>query len=116
MDAFDPSLVFVCRVDDVPEGQIRRFDAGENAAIAVANVQGTLFAFDDRCTHGAASLSEDGQLIGHVVECGWHCGQFDVRTGEAVAAPCTEDLRSFALVLEDRLVFVKKCELAAASN
>lgn len=116
MSAFDPSFVFFCRVDDVPEGQIRRFDAGDDMSIAIANVLGALFAFEDRCTHGAASLAEDGQLIGDIVECGWHCGRFDVRTGKAVAAPCTEDLRTFALVLQEGSVYLKKSELAALSS
>jgi p-cumate 2,3-dioxygenase ferredoxin component len=114
MDIIDPSLVFICRVGDVPDGQIRRFDINDHA-IACANVGGLFYAFEDRCTHGEASLSEDGQLIGHTVECGWHCGQFDIRSGEAIAAPCTDALRIFAVVQQDESLFVKASEVAASS-
>ena len=116
MDSVDPSLIFICRTDDVPDGQIRRFDYGGDCAIAIANVGGTFYAFDDRCTHGEASLAEDGQLIGHTVECGWHCGQFDLRSGEAIAAPCTIDLQIFAVTQHGGSLFVKTNEVATLSN
>jgi hypothetical protein len=55
--------------------------------------------------HIDRSLSEDGELAGHTVECGWHCGQFDIRTGKAVASPCAIDLRTYQVeVREGRLV------------
>jgi p-cumate 2,3-dioxygenase ferredoxin component len=116
MDSVDPSLVFICRTGDVPDGQIRRFDGVGDRAIAIANVGGTFYAFDDRCTHGEASLSEDGQLFGHIVECGWHCGQFDLRSGEAIAAPCTEDLRTFVITQHDGSLFIRTSEVATLSN
>jgi len=116
MHDFDPCFVFVCRTSDVPEGQIVLFGAGDNKSVAIANVCGSFFAFDDRCTHGEASLSQDGQLTGHVIECGWHCGQFDVRTGRALTAPCTEDLRTYSVTVREGLLLVKKSELAALSG
>ncbi len=116
MDSFDPSIVFIGRAGDVPDGQILRFDRANERALAIPNVGGTFYAFDDLCTHGEASLSEDGQLIGHAVECGWHCGQFDLRTGEAIAAPCTEDLRIFAITEHDGSLFIRTNEVAALSN
>ena len=73
---------------EVPEGEARRFAAPGRRPIAVFNVSGVFFATDDTCTHGMASLSE-GLLDGEVVECPWHAGAFNVRTGEPVAAPCT---------------------------
>ena len=95
----------LCGVDDVPAGQIRQFAVdGLDWAIAVANVEGEYFAFEDRCTHGGASLAEEGELSGHIVECGWHGGQFDVRTGGATASPCTIDLKTYEIdVREGRL-------------
>ena len=75
----------LCSIDDVPAGQIRQFAVdGLDVAVAVANVEGEYFAFEDRCTHGRL-LAEEGELSGHTVECGWHGGQFNIRTGEATA-------------------------------
>ena len=116
MESADPSLLFLCRVNDVPEGQICRFDHANDCAIAVANVGGNFYAFEDRCTHGEASLADDGQLIGFSVECGWHCGQFDIRTGAAIAAPCEIDLKTFDLTRQEDSLFVRAAEVATLDN
>jgi p-cumate 2,3-dioxygenase ferredoxin subunit len=98
----------VCRVEDVPEGQVRRFAVGSiEAAIAIARVDGRFYTFEDRCTHGQASLAEEGDLTGYTIECGWHAGQFDIRTGEAIAAPCMIDLQIYETSLVDGRLFVK---------
>jgi p-cumate 2,3-dioxygenase ferredoxin subunit len=98
----------ICKVDDVPEGQVRQFTVdGIEAAVAIARVEGRFYAFEDTCTHGQASLAEEGELMGLTIECGWHAGQFDIRTGEAIAAPCTIDLRTFETVLLDGRVLLK---------
>ena len=54
--------------------------------IAIFLVDGTVFATANRCTHGDARLC-DGWVEGHEIECPLHQGRFDVRTGEATAAP-----------------------------
>ena len=53
--------------------------------LAVFNVGGEFFVTDDLCTHGPGSLSE-GYLEDDVIECNFHNGQFNVRTGEVVVA------------------------------
>jgi len=54
--------------------------------IAIYLVDGAVYATANRCTHGDALLC-DGFLQGHEIECPHHQGRFDVRTGEATAAP-----------------------------
>jgi p-cumate 2,3-dioxygenase ferredoxin subunit len=49
--------------------------------IAVANVGGPYYAFDDACTHEQCSLAEEGELTGTTVTCTCHGSEFDVRTG-----------------------------------
>lgn len=57
---------------------------------------------DDMCTHGPGSLSEGG-IIGDVVECSFHNGVFDIRTGAVLAPPCITPLKNYpACVLENR--------------
>jgi p-cumate 2,3-dioxygenase ferredoxin subunit len=103
----------VCRVEDVPEGQVRQFTVdGIEAAIAIARVDGQFYTFEDCCTHGQASLAEEGELTGYTIECGWHGGQFDIRTGEAIASPCTIDLQIYETRLVDGRLFVKVSDQA----
>ena len=51
--------------------------------LAVYNVDGEFYATENFCPHRGARLTE-GILCGHIVECGLHGWQFDVRTGECL--------------------------------
>ena len=93
----------VCAASDVAENSVKRFEAGPG--LAVYNIGGTFYATDDECTHAAASLA-DGILEGDVIECSLHFGAFNVKTGEAVQAPCFTALRTYKVVLRDGQVYV----------
>ena len=66
-------------------GEMQAVDV-DGQKIAVANVDGTLYAFADACTHMQCSLS-GGELEGRTVVCPCHLGTFDVRTGEVLDGP-----------------------------
>jgi len=94
----------LCSIDEVLEGTAIRVDT-EGRAFAVYNVAGQFFVTDDTCTHGPGSLSE-GFIDGHIVECNFHNGQFDIRTGEVVAPPCIIPLKTYPAIVEDDAVFI----------
>jgi nitrite reductase/ring-hydroxylating ferredoxin subunit len=66
----------------------------KGARIAVANVQGTYYAFDDECTHEHCSLAE-GDLAGTTVTCMCHGAEFDVTSGAVLAPPAIVPLRVY---------------------
>ncbi len=107
------SLVVLCPVDAIEAGAIRKETLPDGTPIALYNVDGTIFATDDTCTHGAASLADDGVLEGKVVECSWHFGRFDVTTGEPCASPCVVPLKTYRVVIADGIVSV---EIAAKQD
>ncbi|NIJ37451.1 nitrite reductase/ring-hydroxylating ferredoxin subunit [Sphingopyxis panaciterrae] len=74
--------------------------------IAVFRVDGELYALDDHCSHGNASLSE-GWVEGNCVECPLHQARFNLRTGEPETGPALEPVRSFKLRTEGTDVFVE---------
>ena len=43
---------------------------------------------------GPGSLSE-GYIDGDVVECNFHNGQFDIKTGEVVSPPCMIPVKTY---------------------
>jgi p-cumate 2,3-dioxygenase ferredoxin subunit len=102
----EPTVTALCAAADVEPGTVRQAMLDSGHLLAVFNVDGEWFVTDDTCTHGAASLSEEGALSGHVIECGWHNGAFDVRTGAACSMPCTEPLRSWPVQIVDGQVCV----------
>jgi naphthalene 1,2-dioxygenase system ferredoxin subunit len=62
--------------------------------IALYDLDGTVYATDDICTHAYAKLS-DGWLDNGEIECPLHAGRFDVKTGKATAPPCVDDVRVY---------------------
>jgi p-cumate 2,3-dioxygenase ferredoxin subunit len=99
-------LVELCVADDVADGEIRRGELPNGHAVAIYNVNGHFFVTDDRCSHGEASLSEDGSLDGHEVECSWHFGRFDIRTGMPCAMPCEHAIRCWPVKIDNGRVYV----------
>jgi nitrite reductase (NADH) small subunit len=73
--------------DEIPTGQIREFQVA-GKAIAIANVDGKLFAINSVCLHHGGPLGE-GELDGSVVSCPWHGWQYDVTTGKLTQQPDT---------------------------
>jgi nitrite reductase/ring-hydroxylating ferredoxin subunit len=94
----------VCPVEDVAENSVKAFEIG-TTTLAVYNIGGEFFATDNECTHGAASLA-DGILEDDVIECTLHFGAFNVKTGQAVSAPCFVPLRTYKVSVKDGQVFV----------
>jgi p-cumate 2,3-dioxygenase ferredoxin subunit len=92
---------------DFPAGEIRLATLPDGTNLAVYNVDGKLYATADLCTHGEASLSEEGTLAETIVECPWHFGTFDVTSGKATGMPCTVALRTYVVKLMEDDVYVE---------
>jgi nitrite reductase/ring-hydroxylating ferredoxin subunit len=95
----------LCSVDDVPDGSALRVEAGA-LTLAVFNVEGEFYVTDDACTHGPGSLSE-GYIEGDVVECNFHNGQFNVRTGAVVSPPCMIPIKTYPTRVENGKVVIE---------
>jgi nitrite reductase/ring-hydroxylating ferredoxin subunit len=94
----------VCHIDDLAPGSVLKFTYGDRA-LAIYNVDGQFYATDDACTHGPGLLSE-GELFGDVIECNFHGGQFNVRTGEVVGPPCMVPVKTYPVSVDGGQVFV----------
>ena len=79
-------FVTAIKTSEIPAGGITAIDV-RGIRVAVANVGGTYYAFDDACTHEQCSLAEEGELEGTTVTCTCHGSEFDVRTGKVLAPP-----------------------------
>jgi p-cumate 2,3-dioxygenase ferredoxin subunit len=101
------TLVPLFPVSEIEAGEIRQAHLPDGHAIAIYNVGGQIYATDDRCTHGAVSLSEEGTLTDMTVECSWHFGTFDVTTGAATGMPCEVPLKVYPVHIEDGIIHVQ---------
>jgi len=99
-----PEWVRVAEAADVPAGEkLAVTVAGEE--IALFNVDGTLYAIGDTCTHAEASLAE-GDFYDSTVECPLHGSPFDVTTGQALGLPATGSTGKYAVKVEDGAILV----------
>lgn len=73
-------FVKVALVDDVKPGEKIKLVI-DGTAILLANLDGNLYALDDRCPHLGGSLSE-GKIRGNQVYCPKHGAIFDIKTGK----------------------------------
>ena len=96
--------VVLCRVDEVAEGEIKQASLPDGSHVALYRVGDAIYATADTCTHGEASLSEEGILTGKTVECTFHFGTFDVTTGEPTGMPCEIPLKTYPVkVIDDQV-------------
>lgn len=86
--------VSACAIADVTEEVAKKVDIEGSPSVAVFKVDGQFYAIADLCTHGQASLSE-GFVDNGIVECPFHSGTFDIKTGRALTFPCTEAVYSY---------------------
>ena len=91
--------------DEVPEGEAKAFDVS-GAEIAVARVEGQLYAFSDICTHRHCNLANGGEIDGTTIECECHGSQFDMKTGEVLNPPATEALETYEVREVDGIIQV----------
>ena len=95
----------LCATNDVAPGTAIKVEI-DDLELAVFNLDGEFFVTDDLCTHGPGSLSE-GYIDGDIVECNFHNGQFNIRTGEVVLPPCMVPIKTYPVTVIDGRVTIE---------
>ena len=95
----------LCGTADVSPGNALKVETGD-LTLAVFNLDGEFYVTDDLCTHGPGSLSE-GYIEDDVVECNFHNGQFNIKTGEVVSPPCMVPVKTYTTFVENGRVLIE---------
>lgn len=90
--------------DEVGPGEVKQYEL-EGRWVALCNVEGEFYAFEDVCTHQFAHLSEGG-LEGTQIKCPLHGAKFDVKTGAAKGLPAVKPVPTHTVKVEDGNVYV----------
>ena len=110
-DGFTP----VATLDELPPGGAKRVYAA-NEAVALFNVDGTVYAIANRCTHARASLSEGTvDRARCAVTCPWHEGVFSLETGRVLGGPPVHAVVTYRVKLEDGTIFIAPAEAREAA-
>jgi len=80
------SYVEVAKIDEIPPGKMKHVEL-DGKEIVVCNLNGKLYAMDDRCGHMNALLSMGNISTDGVVTCPFHGARFDITTGKKVKEP-----------------------------
>lgn len=100
-----PNWIRVCTTEELLPGEITVAWDGDTA-IVVCNVDGSLYALEDRCSHQDFELSA-GSLEHGEITCSLHGARFDVRTGSALCAPAYSPVRPFPVKVENGVVYTR---------
>lgn len=68
-------------------------------AVAVYNLDGTLYATQAECTHEGGPLNE-GKLDSGTVTCPWHGSCFNIKTGAVVHGPARKPIQTFRVAID----------------
>lgn len=105
MNSSLPKWQQVCRLAELLPGEHTVCFDGDTA-ILVCNVDGELYALEDKCTHQDFELSA-AALAGAEIECVLHGARFDVRTGEALCAPAYTAVAKFPVLVENGVIYTR---------
>jgi nitrite reductase/ring-hydroxylating ferredoxin subunit len=97
-------MIKVCHINDLPEKSAKVVMV-HDIPIAVFNVEGKIFAWDNRCPHRGASLA-DGYIIDKTVQCKFHLWIFDIKKECAMANESIK-LKSFPVEIREGEIFLK---------
>lgn len=98
----------VANIQDIAPGSFITV-AVEGQDINIFNVESTVCAIGDICTHADTPLSSGDfyeDMRGWVIECPLHGSQFDVCTGEAVSLPATGNAGMYEVKVEGDEIYV----------
>ncbi|MCH7553653.1 MAG: Rieske 2Fe-2S domain-containing protein [Chloroflexi bacterium] len=100
------NFIKVAKAADVPPGEVIGVDVGDQR-IAIANVDGSYYAFSAVCQHMGGPL-EEGFLEGKALQCPWHAGDYDVTCGEALNPPASGKLNLFTVRVQDEDIEIEE--------
>ena len=101
----DGTWVKVADLSDCQPGTLLEVEA-EQELIVLANIDGDLYALQNRCSHQDLPLS-DGELDGDRLECLYHGARFDVCTGSAVGLPAIKPVPVYDVQIRGQEVYVQ---------
>lgn len=111
MSSESVTRITLCPLDELDDGEARRFDLEVGSLvhkIAVIRLGDDLYALGDTCSHADYSLAE-GEVDPDegTIECWKHGSLFALATGEAETLPATRPVPVYDVGVEDGQVWLE---------
>ena len=95
----------VATLEGCPPGSLRPVMVGPDPVL-LANVDGTVYAVLDRCSHEDLPLS-DGDLESGILVCSYHGARFDVASGAPRGLPAVKPIKTFSVEVREDGIYVR---------
>jgi len=95
----------VASLEECPPGQLRPVMVG-NEPVVLANVDGAIYAVQDRCSHEEYPLS-DGEIEGGNVVCQYHGARFDLASGAPRGLPAVKPVKTYPVEIRDDGIYIQ---------
>lgn len=96
----------ICPEADIKPGRAIRVTIAGHAIAIAKSKNGTVYALDDKCSHGEISLSE-GFVDNDSIECWAHGAKFSLETGAALTLPAFEPVAVYEVFVEDGQIYLE---------
>jgi 3-phenylpropionate/trans-cinnamate dioxygenase ferredoxin subunit len=96
----------VATLEDCPPGSLHSVMSGMDPVV-MANVDGTIYAVMDRCSHEDLPLS-DGEMEGTSLVCQYHGARFDVTSGAARGLPAIKPIKTFPVEIRGDGIYIQR--------
>jgi 3-phenylpropionate/trans-cinnamate dioxygenase ferredoxin component len=90
----------VTKLSDLDDGEVFPITTPDGTPICLVRVGDDVCALLDNCSHQNFPLSSGVLLPDGTLECAWHGGRFDPRTGAAVGLPAVEPVPTYDVALD----------------
>jgi ethylbenzene dioxygenase ferredoxin subunit len=104
----------LCEVTSVREGTPVAINLPSFPPLAVYQIGREYFVTDNLCTHSNGVLT-DGFQDGEVIECPFHGGAFNIKSGAATVFPCQIPLRTYSVAIDDGWISILRPSSAEAA-
>lgn len=98
--------ILLGKAEEVTPGHGKTFIV-QGKRIIVANMKGTLVAYENFCPHMGGMVRYDGEKK---MTCGWHGAQFQAATGENIAGADGQKLKPMTVVVDGENLYWEKSE------
>jgi 3-phenylpropionate/trans-cinnamate dioxygenase ferredoxin subunit len=98
---------FVCATEQLLPGE-KAVVWADDTPILVVNLDGDLYALEDRCSHEEFDLSSgEVDVAEGSISCVLHGARFDIREGTALCAPAYEPVAKLPVKIEHGGIWVR---------
>jgi len=98
-------FVTVAQLADLPSGSKKTIEI-DGRFVVLFHIDGQVSCIDDVCTHDGGTLG-DGELDNFAIACPRHGAKFDVRNGQALTMPATEQTIAHDVKVEGDKIMVR---------